>query len=146
MNRHNAKFICLFHGFPVLLVAMAQTELKRQIGLFSAVMLIAGDMIGTGIFISTGAIAETLPTPGGVLLVWLLGGLLALTGALTCAELSASLPYAGGDYIYILEAYGMLYGFLSGWLSFLVTFSGSIALLALILNAFVSSCIRSLGS
>ena len=53
---------------------MAQTELKRQIGLFSAVMLIAGDMIGTGIFISTGAIAETLPTPGGVLLVWLLIG------------------------------------------------------------------------
>ena len=87
---------------------MAQSELKRQIGLFSAGMLIAGDMIGTGIFISTGAIAETLPTPGGVLLVWLFGGLLALAGALTCAELSASMPYAGGDYNYIREAYGKL--------------------------------------
>jgi basic amino acid/polyamine antiporter, APA family len=125
---------------------MAQTELKRQIGLFSAVMLIAGDMIGTGIFISTGAIAETLPTPGGVLLVWLLGGLLALTGALTCAELSASLPYAGGDYIYIREAYGKLMGFLSGWSSFLVTFSGAIAFLAVILNGFVSFFIPALGS
>jgi APA family basic amino acid/polyamine antiporter len=83
-----------------------QQELKRQIGLFDAVMLICGDMIGSGIFLATGAIAETLPTPGGVLLVWLFGGLLALTGALTCAELSASMPHAGGDYIYIREAYG----------------------------------------
>jgi len=125
---------------------MAQQELKRQIGLFSAVMLIAGDMIGTGIFISTGAIAETLPTPGGVLLVWLFGGLLALAGALTCAELSASLPYAGGDYIYIREAYGRLMGFLSGWSSFLVTFSGAIAFLAVILNGFVSFFVPALGS
>ena len=117
---------------------MAQTELKRQIGLFDGVMLISGDMIGTGIFISTGVIAETLPTPGGVLLVWLFGGLLALAGALTCAELSASLPYAGGDYNYIREAYGKLMGFLSGWSSFLVTFSGAIAFLAVIFNGFMS--------
>ena len=121
---------------------MAQQELKRQIGLFSAVMLIAGDMIGTGIFISTGVIAETLPSPGGVLLVWLLGGLLALTGALTFAELSASLPFAGGDYIYIREAYGKLMGFLSGWSSFLVTFSGAIAFLAVSLNGLWLSSFR----
>lgn len=125
---------------------MVQAELKRQIGLFSAVMLIAGDMIGTGIFISTGAIAETLPTPGGVLLVWLFGGLLALAGALTCAELSASLPYAGGDYIYIREAYGKLMGFLSGWSSFLVTFSGAIAFLSVILVGFVSFFVPALES
>ena len=87
---------------------MAQTELKRQIGLFDAVMLISGDMIGTGIFISTGVIAAQVLSPGGVLLVWILAGLLALTGALSCAELSASLPYAGGDYNYIREAYGKL--------------------------------------
>jgi basic amino acid/polyamine antiporter, APA family len=126
--------------------AMAQTELKRQIGLFSAVMLIAGDMIGTGIFISTGAIAETLPTPGGVLLVWLFGGLLALAGALTCAELAASMPYAGGDYIYIREAYGRLMGFLSGWSSFLVTFSGAIAFLAVTLTGFLAFFMPALGS
>src|SRR5215468_3382802 len=129
-----------------MVIAMAKTELKRQIGLFDAVMLISGDMIGIGIFVTTGVIAETLPTPGGVLLVWLLGGLLALTGALTCAELSASLPYAGGDYIYIREAYGKLMGFLSGWSSFLVTFSGAIAFLAVILNGFVSFFIPALGS
>ena len=74
------------------------------------------------------------------------GGLLALAGALTCAELSASLPYAGGDYIYIREAYGRLMGFLSGWSSFLVTFSGAIAFLAVILNGFVSFFIPALGS
>ena len=125
---------------------MAQPELTRQIGLFSAVMLIAGDMIGTGIFISTGAIAETLPTPGGVLLVWLFGGLLALAGALTCAELSASMPCAGGDYNYIRAAYGGLMGFLSGWSSFLVTFSGAIAFLAVTLNGFLSFFFPVLGS
>src|SRR5499426_3293993 len=129
-----------------MLVAMAQQELKRQIGLFDAVMLIAGDMIGIGIFVTTGVIAETLPTPGGILFIWFLGGLLALAGALSCAELSASLPYAGGDYIYIREAYGKLMGFLSGWSSFLVTFSGAIAFLAVILNGFVSFFIPALGS
>jgi len=121
------------------------SELKRQIGLFDAIMLISGDMIGIGIFVTTGAIAETLPTPGGVLLVWLLGGLLALTGALTCAELSASLPYAGGDYIYIREAYGKLIGFLSGWSSFLVTFSGAIAFLAVGFTGFMSFFLPVLG-
>ena len=125
---------------------MAQTELKRQLGLFDAVMLIAGDMIGIGIFVTTGAIAETLPSPGGVLLVWILGGLLALTGALSCAELSASLPYAGGDYIYIREAYGKLVGFLSGWSSFLVTFSGAIAFLAVGFTGFMSFFFPPLGA
>ena len=129
-----------------MVVAMVQQELKRQIGLFDAVMLISGDMIGIGIFVTTGAIAETLPTPGGVLLVWVLGGLLALAGALSCAELSASLPYAGGDYIYIREAYGKLMGFMSGWSSFLVTFSGAIAFLAVGFNGFMSFFFPILGS
>jgi APA family basic amino acid/polyamine antiporter len=129
-----------------MVVAMAQQELKRQIGLFDAVMLIAGDMIGIGIFVTTGVIAETLPTPGGVLLVWVLGGLLALAGALSCAELSASLPYAGGDYIYIREAYGKLVGFLSGWSSFLVTFSGAIAFLAVGFAGFMAFFFPVLGS
>jgi basic amino acid/polyamine antiporter, APA family len=126
--------------------AMAQDELKRQVGLFDAIMLISGDMIGIGIFVTTGAIAETLPTPGGVLLVWLFGGLLALAGALSCAELSASLPYAGGDYIYIREAYGKLMGFLSGWSSFLVTFSGAIAFLAVGFTGFMAFFFPVLGS
>jgi APA family basic amino acid/polyamine antiporter len=109
-------------------------------------MLISGDMIGTGIFISTGVIAATLPSPGGILLVWVLGGLLALTGALSCAELSASLPYAGGDYNYIKAAYGRVMGFLSGWSSFLVTFSGAIAFLAVTFTGFMAFFFPLLGS
>jgi len=125
---------------------MEQEGLKRQLGLFDAVMVISGDMIGVGIFVTTGFIAETLPSPGGVLFIWLLGGLLALAGALSCAELSASLPLAGGDYIYIREAYGRLLGFLSGWSSFLVTFSGSIAAIAVGFASFMSFFFPILGS
>jgi basic amino acid/polyamine antiporter, APA family len=125
---------------------MEETTLKRKLGLFDAVMIICCDMIGSGIFFATGAIAETLPSPGGVLLVWIFGGLLALTGALSCAELSASLPYAGGDYIYIREAYGKLMGFLSGWSSFLVTFSGAIAFLAVSFTGFMAFFFPVLGS
>lgn len=117
---------------------MEQNKLKRELGLFDAVMLIVGNIIGIGIFVTTGEIAQTLPSPGGILLIWLLGGLLALAGALSCAELAASLPYSGGDYVYLREAYGSFIGFLSGWSSFLVTFSGSIALLAVVFTAFMS--------
>jgi len=124
---------------------MEQSGLKRQLGLFDAVMVISGDVIGVGIFVTSGYIAATLPSPGGILLVWVLGGLLAMAGALSCAELSAALPLAGGDYIYIREAYGKLVGFLSGWSSFLVTFSGSIAAIAVALASFVSSLFPVLG-
>ena len=117
---------------------MEQSGLKRELGLFDATMLIVGNIIGIGIFVTTGEIAQTLPTPGGILLIWLLGGLLALAGALSYAELAASLPYSGGDYIYLRQAYGSLVGFLSGWSSFLVTFSGSIALLAVVFTAFMA--------
>jgi len=125
---------------------MEQTALKRKLGLFDAVMVISGDMIGVGIFVTTGFIAGTVSSPGAVLAIWLLGGLLALAGALSCAELSASLPLAGGDYIYIREAYGKLMGFLSGWSSFLVTFSGSIAAIAVGFSSFMSYFFPILGS
>ncbi len=117
---------------------MERSGLKRELRLFDAVMLIVGNIIGIGIFVTTGEIAQTLSSPGGILLIWLLGGFLALAGALSCAELAASLPYSGGDYIYLKEAYGSFVGFLSGWSSFLVTFSGSIALLAVVFTAFMS--------
>jgi APA family basic amino acid/polyamine antiporter len=117
---------------------MAQAQLKRRLGLFDAMMLIAGDMIGIGIFVTTGDIAQSLPSSGGILLIWLLGGLLALAGALSCAELAAGMPLSGGDYNYLRAAYGPLVGFLSGWSSFLVTFCGSIALLAVVFAVFVS--------
>ncbi|MFQ5850095.1 MAG: APC family permease [Candidatus Binatia bacterium] len=117
---------------------MRQAHLRRELGFFDSVMLIVGSTIGIGIFITTGLIAQLVPSPGGILLVWFLGGLLALAGALSCAELGSSLPYPGGDYIYLREAYGPLLGFLSGWSSFFVTFSGSVASLAVGFTEFMA--------
>ena len=94
--------------------------------------------IGIGIFVTTGFIAQQVSSHGIILLIWFLGGLLALAGALSCAELGSSLPYAGGDYVYLREAYGPLVGFLSGWASFFVTFSGSAASLAVGFAQFIA--------
>ena len=113
-------------------------DLRRELGLFDAVMLIVGSTVGIGIFVTTGLIADQVPSPGVLLLIWFLGGLLALAGALSCAELGSSLPYAGGDYIYLREAYGPPLAFLSGWASFFVTFSGSAASLAVGFTAFAA--------
>ena len=97
--------------------------LKRQLSLFDAAMILCGIVIGSGIFTSTGLMADYLPSAGWILLAWLVGGLLTLAGALTFAELGAAMPRAGGHYVYISEAYGHLWGFLCGWLLFLVYMS-----------------------
>jgi APA family basic amino acid/polyamine antiporter len=106
------------------------TELKRQLSLFDAVMIFCGIVIGSGIFTNTGLMAASLPSPGWILLVWLAGGVLTLAGAMTFAELGAALPRAGGHYVYLREAFGPMWGFLCGWILFLVYMSGGIAALA----------------
>jgi APA family basic amino acid/polyamine antiporter len=93
-------------------------------------LLTIGSVVGTGIFITTGDIARSLPHAGLILLVWVAGGLLTLAGALTYAELGAMFPRAGGQYHYLKEAYGPLPGFLFGWTAFLVVMTGGIATLA----------------
>ena len=103
--------------------------LQRRLSLFDATMIMCGIVIGSGIFTSTGLMAEYLPSPGWILLAWLVGGLITLAGALTFAELGAALPRAGGHYVYLNEAYGPLWGFLCGWILFLVYMSGGIAAL-----------------
>jgi APA family basic amino acid/polyamine antiporter len=103
--------------------------LARQLGLFDSTMMMVGIVIGSGIFLTTGIMAQALPSPGLILLAWAVGGLITLTGALTYAELGAALPLAGGQYVYLREAFGPLPGFLFGWILFLVTMSGSIAAL-----------------
>ncbi|KPK95844.1 hypothetical protein AMJ80_03350 [bacterium SM23_31] len=105
------------------------TGLIRQLGLFDSTMMMVGIVIGSGIFTTTGIMAQSLPSAGLILLAWAVGGLLTLAGALTYAELGAAMPQAGGQYVYLREAYGTLYGFLFGWILFLVTMCGSIAAL-----------------
>lgn len=109
----------------------AAVDLRRGLALPDSVMLVVGSMVGSGIFLTTGQIAGTLPVPWLILLAWVIGGGMALAGALTYAELGASLPRAGGHYVYLREAYGPLVGFLDGWFSFVASFPGSIAFMAL---------------
>lgn len=107
------------------------TELKRDLGLFSCTMLVIGNIIGVGIFTTPGEIARDLPSAGWVLVAWLIGGFMATTGALTYAEMGAMFPKAGGNYVFLREAYGPLVAFLYGWAYTLVTSTGTIALLAI---------------
>ncbi|MFC1530282.1 APC family permease [Gemmatimonadota bacterium] len=104
-------------------------DLAREFGPFDSTMMMVGIVIGSGIFLTTGLMAESLPSSSLILLAWLVGGLLTLAGALTFAELGVLFPEAGGQYVYLREAYGPMAGFLFGWILFLVSMSGSIAAL-----------------
>ena len=105
-------------------------RLKRELSFVDATMLVVSSVIGVGIFLTPGTIAEALPAPGWILAVWVAGGVLSLAGALANAELGAMYPHAGGDYVYLREAYHPVAGFLAGWLSFFVIYAGTVATLA----------------
>jgi len=105
--------------------------LKRELGLFSAALIVVGGIIGSGIFFTPAATAAALPSATWVVFVWALGGLVALAGALTYAELGAMLPEAGGAYVYIREAFGPLPAFLSAWMNAGLISSGAIAAVAM---------------
>ncbi len=105
-------------------------RLGRELSAFDATMLVVSSVIGVGIFLTPGAIAAALPHPGLILAAWLVGGVLSLAGALANAELGAMYPHAGGDYVYLREAYHPAAGFLVGWLSFFVIYAGTIGTLA----------------
>jgi len=106
-------------------------RLERSLSLTDATLLVVSSVIGVGIFLTPGVVAESLPTPGLFLFAWAVGGLLALAGALANAELGAMYPHAGGDYVYVREAYHPTAGFLVGWLSFFVIYAGTVATLAM---------------
>lgn len=93
-------------------------------------MIATGSVIGSGIFLTPSIIARALPAPMWILAVWVVGGLMALTGALTFAELGSMMPKAGGVYVYLAETYSKLFGFLYGWVYFLVVNTGGIAALS----------------
>lgn len=105
--------------------------LKRELGLFSAALVVVGGIIGSGIFFTPAATAAALPSAGWVVFVWALGGVVALAGALTYAELGALMPEAGGAYVYIREAFGPLPAFLSAWMNAGLISSGAIAAVAM---------------
>jgi APA family basic amino acid/polyamine antiporter len=118
---------------------------KHELGLFDSTMIVIGSMIGSGIFIVSSDIARSVGSAGLLLLVWLLGGVITLIAALSYGELAAMMPKAGGQYVYLCEAYNPLVGFLYGWTLFLIIQSGTIAAVAVAFAKFTSVLIPSVG-
>lgn len=110
--------------------ATSDNTLARGLGQLDATMIVVGSMIGSGIFITSAESARLIGAPGWLLIAWALAGLLTITGALCCAELAAMMPKAGGQYVFLREAYGPAFGFLFGWAVFLVIQTGTIAAVA----------------
>ncbi len=104
-----------------------KTSLIRGLTLTDGIAIVIGTIIGTGVFLKTATMAQLVGSPGYVLLAWVVGGLLSLTGALAYAELGSIMPDAGGEYIYLKEGYGDLWAFLYGWMRFWIGSPGSIA-------------------
>jgi APA family basic amino acid/polyamine antiporter len=110
--------------------ATSERGFVRAIGLFDGTMIVVGSMIGSGIFIVAADISRQTGSAGGLLLTWILTGLLTISAALSYGELAALFPHAGGQYVYLREAYSPLWGFLYGWTLFLVIQTGTIAAVA----------------
>src|SRR6476620_10961973 len=104
----------------------------KGLGLLDSTMLVAGSMIGSGIFIVSAIIAKQVGSPGWLLVVWLVTGVLTLMAALSYGELAAMMPKAGGQYVYLREAFSPLWGFLYGWTLCLVIQTGTIAAVAVV--------------
>ena len=112
--------------------------LLRQLGFFSATALVISNMVGTGIFGITGFMASDLGDPKLILILWVVGAVFALAGALSYSELGINFPSSGGEYVYLTRAYGPTWGFMTGWVSFFAGFSAPIASSALVFAAYLS--------
>src|SRR2546426_6330710 len=107
------------------------SRLTRGLGLLDATMIVIGSMIGSGIFLVSAESSRLVGAPGWLIAAWALAGLMTITGALCCAELAAMMPRAGGQYVFLREAYGPATAFLFGWSLFLVIQTGTIAAVAI---------------
>jgi len=114
------------------------TKLAKELTLYGLIMVAIGSCIGSGIFVTPSQIAGLIPSSKLVLLVWALGGIITLTGALTFSELGSLFPHAGGIYVFLREAYGGWFGFLYGWAYLMIITSGSIAVIALAFSYYLS--------
>jgi basic amino acid/polyamine antiporter, APA family len=117
---------------------MENQQLKRTLNLFDATMIVMGSMIGSGIFIVSASVARQVGSPAMILLTWILTGILTIVAAMSYGELAGMMPRAGGQYVYLREAYGSLVGFLFGWTTFLVIETGLIAAVAIAFAKFAA--------
>ena len=124
----------------------AAPTFQRRLNAFDATMLVVGTMIGSGIFVTSVAIAQDVRTSGWLLAVWGLSGFMTVIGALSYAELAGMMPQAGGQYVYLREAYSPLWGFLYGWTCFLVIQTGSIAAVGVVFAKYLGVLVPQLGT
>ncbi|MEP6955306.1 MAG: amino acid permease [Chthoniobacterales bacterium] len=120
--------------------------LRRRLGQLDATTIVVGSMIGSGIFLTSAESARLIGAPGWLLVAWALAGLLTITGALCCAELAAMMPHAGGQYVFLREAYSPLFGFLFGWAVFLVIQTGTIAAVAVAFARFTGVLVPAIAT
>jgi basic amino acid/polyamine antiporter, APA family len=133
-------------GQDIVTTADADAQLDRAIGLGGATLLVIGSVIGSGIFLTTGIMIQELPSISLVLLAWTAGGLLAMSGGLTYAEMGSMFPRSGGLYVFLSEAYGPVWGFLFGWACLLVILTGSVATVAVGFAEYFSYFFPALGT
>ncbi|MFN2532002.1 MAG: APC family permease [Pyrinomonadaceae bacterium] len=124
---------------------LTQTGFIRGLGLLDSTMIVAGSMIGSGIFIVSGGISKQVGSPGWLLVVWIVTGLLTVMAALSYGELAAMMPKAGGQYVYLREAFSPLWGFLYGWTLFLVIQTGTIAAVAVGFARYLGVLVPAIG-
>src|ERR1700680_2658606 len=108
-------------------IASPDTEFHRGLGLYDSTMVVMGSMIGSGIFIVSAEMSRVIGSAGWLLVAWVFAGFLTVTGALSYGELASMMPCAGGQYVYLREAFSPLWGFLYGWTLFMVIQTGTIA-------------------
>src|SRR6266496_5583362 len=122
------------------------TTLERRLGPLDAAAIVVSNVIGGGIFFVPILVARQVPSGWAMLGVWILGGALAFAGAMAYAELATLRPRAGGEYVYLRDAYGPLAAFLTGWTSFVAGFSGAIATSAIVMAFYLGRCIPAAGN
>jgi len=121
-------------------------SLRRELAVISSAMLVISNMVGSGIFTTTGFLAGDLGRPWLVLFIWIAGAAIALAGCFSYAELGVNLPRSGGEYVYLREAWGPMWGFLSGWVSFFAGFSAPIAAGSLAVSEYLGKVFPALAS
>lgn len=131
---------------PTGVTTDADAQLVRAIGVWGATLLVIGNVLGSGIFLTTGIMAQELPSTTLVLAAWAVGGLLAMAGGLTYAEMGSMYPRSGGLYVFLSEAYGSVLGFLFGWACLLVILTGSVAAVAVGFAEYFSYFFPALGT
>src|SRR5579862_115475 len=121
-------------------------EFTRRLGLYDSTMVVMGSMIGSGIFLVSPEMGRVLGSPGWLLAAWVVAGILTVVAALSYGELAAMMPHAGGQYVYLREAFSPLWGFLYGWTLFLVVQTGTIAAVGVAFVKFLGVFVPAISS